>query len=69
MKEGVLRNLFGSQFFQQFNEQLKEKAKLQQQKLDHLEQELTLLRKRFVMMNEEPTENVSYRRNDCSLAA
>lgn len=59
-KEGVLRNLFGSQFFQQFNEQLKEKAKLQQQKLDHLEQELTLLRKRFVMMNEEPTENVSY---------
>lgn len=59
-KEGVLRNLFGSQFFQQFNEQLKEKAKFQQQKLDHLEQELMLLRKRFVMINEEPTENLSY---------
>lgn len=60
-KEGVLRNLFGSQFFQQFNEQLKEKAKCQQQKLDHLEQELTLLRKRFVLINEETSaENLSY---------
>lgn len=60
-KEGVLRNLFGSQFFQQFNEQMKEKAKCQEQKLDHLEQELILLRKRFVLTNEETsTENLSY---------
>ena len=38
-KEIVLRNLFGTQFFQQLNEQLKEKAKEHQKNLDHLEQE------------------------------
>ncbi len=60
-KEGVLRHLFRSQPFQQLNEQLKEKAKSQQQKLDHLEQELLLLRKRFVLSDEEiSTENLSY---------
>ncbi len=52
-KETVLRHLFGTQFFQQFNERLKEKAKQQQQKLDHLEQELHLLQKRFVLVKEE----------------
>ncbi|MEO2754235.1 AAA family ATPase, partial [Enterococcus faecium] len=52
-KETVLRHLFGTQLFQQFNERLKEKAKQQQQKLDHLEQELHLLQKRFVLVKEE----------------
>ncbi|MBF8808541.1 MAG: SMC family ATPase [Enterococcus lacertideformus] len=47
-KEIVLRNLFGTQFFQLLNEQLKEKAKQHQKTLDHFEQELTLLQKRFV---------------------
>ena len=52
-KETVLRHLFGTQLFQQFNERLKEKAKQQQQKLDHLEQNLHLLQKRFVLVKEE----------------
>ena len=47
-KEIVLRNLFGTQFFQQLNEQLKEKAKEHQKNLDHLEQELSLLQERFL---------------------
>src|SRR5699024_9727474 len=50
-KEIVLRNLFGTQFFQQLNEQLKEKAKEHQKKLDHLEQELSLLQKRFIPLD------------------
>lgn len=52
-KEIVLRNLFGTQHFQQLNEQLKEKAKQYQKNLDHLEQELTLLQKRFMPISEE----------------
>ena len=54
-KEIVLRNLFGTHYFQQLNEQLKEKAKLYQKKLDHLEQELRMLQKRFIPVTEEPT--------------
>lgn len=50
-KEIVLRNLFGTQFFQQLNEQLKEKAKEHQKNLDHLEQELSLLQKRFIPLD------------------
>lgn len=52
-KEIVLRNLFGTHFFQQFNERLKEKSKNQQKKLDHLEQALYSLQKRFVFLDDE----------------
>ncbi|MBO0461671.1 SMC family ATPase [Enterococcus sp. DIV1298c] len=52
-KETVLRNLFGTQFFQRFNEQLKEKAKNKQKELDHLEQELVLLQRQFSSHDEQ----------------
>ncbi|OTP28506.1 AAA family ATPase [Enterococcus mundtii] len=52
-KETVLRNLFGTQFFQRFTEQLKEKAKNKQKELDHLEQELVLLQRQFSSYEEK----------------
>ena len=58
-KEIVLRHLFGTQFFQQFNEQLKEKAKNQQKQLDHLEQELLLLEKQFLPYENDRLEEES----------
>ncbi|MGX7174247.1 AAA family ATPase [Enterococcus ratti] len=62
-KEIVLRNLFGTQFFQRFNEQLKEKTKLYQKKVDHLEQELMRLQKQFVPIEEEIIpENLNFER-------
>lgn len=59
-KEVVLRNLFGTQIFQQFNEILKEKAKKQQKKLDYLEQELLLLQKRFVSLEARDFSELSF---------
>ncbi|MBO0480845.1 AAA family ATPase [Candidatus Enterococcus courvalinii] len=59
-KEVVLRNLFGTQIFQQFNEILKEKAKKQQKTLDYLEQELLLLQKRFVSLEERDFSELSF---------
>ncbi|MFB8538605.1 AAA family ATPase [Enterococcus thailandicus] len=59
-KEVVLRNLFGTQIFQQFNEILKEKAKKQQKTLDYLEQELLLLQKRFVSLEERDFSDLSF---------
>ncbi len=55
-KEIVLRNLFGTQIFQQFNERLKEQAKQKQKELNHLEQELALLQKQFTVANERAAE-------------
>lgn len=59
-KEVVLRNLFGTQIFQQFNEILKEKAKKQQKTLDYLEQELLLLQKRFVSLEERDFSELGF---------
>jgi exonuclease SbcC len=55
-KEIVLRNLFGTQIFQQFNERLKEQAKQKQKELNHLEQELAILQKQFVTAEEREAE-------------
>lgn len=57
-KEAVLRNLFGTQLYQNMNEWLKQQLKEQQKSLDHLVLETSHLQQQFVWQN-EPVSTVS----------